>query len=224
MLDQADLAQLVGEIYDAALEPERWQGVMGRIGDLFGGAASIVAVFEPLAGPTFAPAARLDPAYLAVLERKHSDPAKNPTLSRHLGMPLGQPAIGAKFHDRREFFRSEVYNDMLRPQGLQDGAATLLLRESDHCAAWNLMQPAGAEPMGEPEEDLLRLLAPHLQRAVQLLLRLDVLRTRAGAAEEALDRLPIGVALLSAKGWPIRLNRAAADPPEPRGRGHRGRQ
>ena len=210
MVEEGDLILwLVGEIYQAALEPGRWPALLESIGDLFGGAAGIMAVLAPPTGPTFAATACLDPALLTTLAQRHADPDTNPTLGRILRLPVGQPAIGAKFHDGQEFLRSAAYNDMLRPQGLQDGAAALLLREPDHVVTWNVMQPAGAEPMGRPEEDLLLVLTPHLRRAAQLLLRLDALRTRADAAEEALDRLPMGVILVGAAGRPIRLNRAA---------------
>ena len=208
MIDETALMLLVGAIYETALEPVGWPALIERIGDLFGGAASIVAVLASPTGPTFAATARLDPAFLPILAR-HSDPATNLTLARQLCMPVGQPMVSARFHERREFIRTEMYNDLLRPQGLLDGSAALLLREPDHLVIWNVLQPAGVEPMGEPEENLLRLLAPHLQRAVQLMLRMDVLKARTGAAEEALDRLPIGVILVDATGRPLRLNRTA---------------
>jgi DNA-binding CsgD family transcriptional regulator len=71
------------------------------------------------------------------------------------------------------------------------------------------MQPYGSEPFSDHDERVLRFLAPHLQRSVQLFMRLGALGARAQAAEEALDRIALGVALVSAKGQVLRLNRAA---------------
>jgi DNA-binding CsgD family transcriptional regulator/PAS domain-containing protein len=126
-----------------------------------------------------------------------------------LSHPVGEPIIGRKFHDRQEFLRTDLYNHLLRPQKLQDGSIALLLREPSECASWVVLQRDGAEPFSDDDERLLRFLAPHLQRSVQLFLRLGALDSRAQAAEEALDRIPLGVALVSAKGQVLRLNRAA---------------
>ena len=209
MIDETALTLLVGAIYEAVLEPGGWAHVLQRMGDLFGGAAGMLTVHKFPEGVRFATSARLDLGLQPLFDAEYSGPRRNPSVALLLRQPVGMPVIGSKFHDRREFYRSEIYDVFHRPQGLQDGAAALLLREPDHCAMWGLMQPEGAEPLAAEDEPLLLVLASHLQRAVQLMLRLDVLRARADAAEEALDRLPIGVILVDAAGRPLRLNRVA---------------
>ena len=177
-----------------------------------GGCASMLAVVQGQSDGALgfvAGSGQLDPHYLRIYSAIYAHPRNNPTLRRLLSQPVGEPIIGAKFHDRQEFFKTDFYNDLMRPQKLQDGSMTLLLREPSDCVAWGVMQPDGAEPFSDHDECLLRFLAPHLQRAFQLLLRLGALDARAQAAEEALDRLPLGVALVSAKGEVLRLNRAA---------------
>jgi DNA-binding CsgD family transcriptional regulator len=52
-------------------------------------------------------------------------------------------------------------------------------------------------------------LVTHLQRSVQLFMHLGPLDARAQAAEEALDRVALGVVLVSAKGQVLWLNRTA---------------
>lgn len=209
MIDETALTLLVGAIYETALEPAGWAHVLQRMGDLFGGAAGMLAVHKFLEGVRFAASARLDLGLQPLFDAEYSGPRRNPSIALLLRQPVGVPVIGSKFHDRREFYRSEIYDVFHRPQRLQDGAAALLLREPDHCAMWGLMQPEGAEPLAAQDEPLLLVLASHLQRAVQLMLRLDVLRARADAAEEVLDRLPIGVILVDAAGRPLRLDRVA---------------
>jgi PAS domain-containing protein len=117
--------------------------------------------------------------------------------------------IDRQLYDRQKFLRSDLYNNVLRPQKLQDGSITLLLHEPSEFVTWGVMQPDGAEPFNDDDERLLRFLAPHLQRSVQLFLRLGALDARVQAAEEALDRIPLGVALVSAQAQVLRLNRAA---------------
>jgi hypothetical protein len=44
MASEGEVTHLLSEIYDAALEPERWADLLGHIGDALGGCASMLAV------------------------------------------------------------------------------------------------------------------------------------------------------------------------------------
>jgi hypothetical protein len=113
MASEAELTHLLGEIYDAALKPERWSDVLGRIGDALGGCASMVNVqrLDDGAVGFVAGSRRMDPHFTRIYADIYAD---NPTLRRMLHRPVGEPIIGRKFHDRQEFFRTEFYNDLLR--------------------------------------------------------------------------------------------------------------
>jgi DNA-binding CsgD family transcriptional regulator len=212
MASEAELMHLLSGIYDAALEPERWPDVLNHIADAMGSCASILGVHRLPDGAAtgfVAGSCQIDLHYLSVYNANHACPENNPTLSRVLSHPIGEPIIDRKLSDRQKFLRSDLYNDVLRPQRLQDGSLTLLLHEPGEFVTWGIMQRDGAESFNDDDERLLRFLAPHLQRSVQLFLRLGALDARAQAVEEVLDRIPLGVALVSAKGQVLRLNRAA---------------
>jgi DNA-binding CsgD family transcriptional regulator len=63
----------------------------------------------------------------------------------------------------------------------------------------------------EAETRLFGYLIPHLQRAFQLHRRLVDMRTEHELAVEALDRVPVGVLILDAKGKAILVNRSARE-------------
>ena len=64
-------------------------------------------------------------------------------------------------------------------------------------------------PFAEQETALLKLLMPHLQRALQLHRRLAVLEAQGSASLEVLDHLAAGIVLVKANGQVLFLNRAA---------------
>jgi DNA-binding CsgD family transcriptional regulator/PAS domain-containing protein len=209
MRDELQLAGLIGDIYGAALQPEQWPGVLDRVSDAFGGAAVIMAVQNLPRGAGFVAMSRLDAALLPLFQGRYADLRHNPPLANLMRRPTGTAVIGKEFHDRRELFRTDLYNDLMRPQRLQDGAMAMLLRERDHVALVSLMQREGAERFDERDRDHLNLLVPHLQRSLLVFLRLGVLDADRHAARAALDRLPMGVALVGGNGRVLQLNRAA---------------
>lgn len=205
-----EASELIAGFYEAALTPTHWPEVLHRLGRLFGGSTVMFGVQDRRAGPTYMAHARFDPAYLAVFHALNVDPRHNKPLRALLSAPVGVPQLAVDVSWRDEFVRSEAFDLLMRPQGLQDGAQMTLVQDPDHFVALSLMQPLGSEPFDEADRALMLHLLPHLQRAAQVMLRLGSLTTQVQALEEALDRLPLGIVLVDAAGRPIELNRIAA--------------
>ncbi|MDA2927971.1 helix-turn-helix transcriptional regulator, partial [Acidobacteria bacterium AH-259-G07] len=66
-----------------------------------------------------------------------------------------------------------------------------------------------AKPFAEEELSLLKILMPHLQRALQLHQRITSLQIQQKAASDALNRWSLGVILLDDKGQVLLMNRSA---------------
>ena len=84
-----------------------------------------------------------------------------------------------------------------------------VLRTPDYIVPLGIVRQAGSERPDRQDLKLLRRLLPHMQRSVQLYLRLASLEARGSVAEEALDHLAFGVILLDAGGKVLFLNRSA---------------
>lgn len=209
MADEARLLAAIGDIYDAALVPERWPGVLERIGDLMNGSAVMFGVHAADGATSFVTSSRLDPAYMELFRARYDEPSSNQVLCGMLELPAGVPVLEADWNERDEFFRSGVYNDLIRPLGLRDGAMAVITRGADHLVPLSVMQRRNAELFGEEDRQLLQLLLPHLKRAAQIFLRIGMIEAQRGALQETLDRLPLGVVLLDAAGRVLQLNKAA---------------
>jgi DNA-binding CsgD family transcriptional regulator len=112
-----------------------------------------------------------------------------------------------------ELLRTEFYNDWLRPQGVLHGFGSVLHKSAPTEVASSLggFREKSRGPFEKDELERIRLLVPHLQRALAIHRRLQEVKLRAGAAEEALDRILGGVILLDDRGIPIVTNRSAAE-------------
>jgi PAS domain-containing protein len=208
-MGESRLDDLIGLFYDAATAPELWPTALQALGDALGGCALVMSILSPREGVKFAATVRIDPDYRTLIEQRFASPETNPLVAAMPRLPVTVPVARAAILPDREYLGGELYNEVFRPQGLAHAAAACLLRTPDHTVPLGIVRQAGRERPDRRDLDLLERLLPHMQRAVQLHLRLASLQARSSAAEEALDHLPCGVVLVDACGKVLFLNRAA---------------
>jgi DNA-binding CsgD family transcriptional regulator len=201
--------RLVGLLYDAATAPELWPAALEALGDALGGCALVMSILSPRDGLKFAATVRIDPDYRAIIEQRYAGPATNPLVAAMPRLPVTVPVAREAILPDREYLGGELYNEVFRPQGLTHAAVACVLRTPDHIVPLGIVRQAGSERPDRRDLRLLRRLLPHMQRSVQLSLRLGSLEARGSVAEEALDHLPLGVILVDAGGKVLFLNRSA---------------
>jgi DNA-binding CsgD family transcriptional regulator len=106
---------------------------------------------------------------------------------------------------------TEFYNDWMRPQGLAHLFTAFLCRPDSRQPVSEIggLRERSAGPLQGEDLTPLRMLVPHLQRALAIHSRVEGAEVRAGAAEEALDRILGGVILLDERGAPVAINQTA---------------
>lgn len=209
IMHEARLDHLIGLLYDAAAAPELWPTALEAVGDALGGCALVMSILSPREGVKFAATVRIDPDYRALIERRYASPETNPLVAAMPRLPAAVPVVREAILPDREYLRGELYNEVFRPQHLAHAAVACVLRTPDHTVPLGIVRQAGNERPDRHDLDLLGRLLPHMQRSVQLYLRLASLEARWSAAEEALDHLPFGVILVDARGKVLFLNRSA---------------
>jgi len=109
-----------------------------------------------------------------------------------------------------ELKRTEWYHDFLKPQGLETGVGATLVSEPGRVVAVSVLC---ANPTGEGAAPALvaRLAAcvPHLLRAIQVNRALDYAALERRGAENALERLGIGVIIATKEGRVLLTNPVA---------------
>ncbi|MDU6748397.1 MAG: LuxR family transcriptional regulator, partial [Bradyrhizobium sp.] len=91
MADADDVLDLVGDIYDAALDPLRWPEVVGRAGQFVGGQVASIFSKSPIAGGgDVLCQSGIDPHYCQLYFDKYVklDPATTGQYFAEIGQPI----------------------------------------------------------------------------------------------------------------------------------------
>jgi PAS domain-containing protein len=205
-----ELLDLVGDIYQAGLEPEHWSDTIARMSRLFD--ADMACIYTPFpARPEQAVylthnfTREMEEAYSAYYHR--IDEWTNHAL-RQKRYIQGTVALGEEIVPQAELRRTEYYNDFLKLHDMEWMVTTALLDGRAEGAATHM---SFTRHRDRPAYDgdgkrLIALLAPHVRRALLTHWRLAEARLGGAAREAALDHLGHGVLLLDETGRAVYLN------------------
>jgi DNA-binding CsgD family transcriptional regulator len=153
---------------------------------------------------------RLSPDGIDVYQRYfHAlDPWAKATGQRGLGK-AGAVLNGDQLISFRDLTRTEYYADYARKHELVRMLAGVVIARGPVLSVISVLRSEEAKPFGAEEEQLLRLLMPHLERALEMRSKMEGLQLMHAASTDALDRMPTGVLLVDAEGRILLANRAA---------------
>ncbi len=205
---EQDVLDMIGRIYDAALEPRLWSSVTQRLTDkLNARSGNLYVVDMQCADVGFHAHANIDPAGFRQYEEHYV--ALDVWNDWFLQAPPDRPYLTQQIFSDQAFARTEFCNDFLRPNDIFYAVGGFVLNQDGLCVLSGVHRPQGAEPFGELELRIMDTLFPHMARALQLTYRLELLKTDRDAGADALDRLPMGVILVDRGGRVVAINRAA---------------
>ena len=200
------VVDLVGAIYDAALDAELWPEVLNRIGDAVGGPEAIFGVYDPPTGLSNLLAPRTDPA------RVNSLPdwaPRNPLLPHGGDHAPGKVFTVADFITTEEFTATEFYNEWWLPAGYDtEPLTTNLLIDSGARGIFMIHGLLNRPPFGSDQKRLFAVMAQHLVRAIALQRRLYHLTFASESVFAGFDDLDQGFLLVDAQARPVFANRA----------------
>jgi len=207
---EAVILELVGLIYDAAVDAARWPAFLERLAQLLKGDATKLWMQDVRTHQQgdLTPPPGLDPHYQRLYDEHYA--TRNVFLQR--GASLLQTGTVwpsqrlCPDHDAR---RSEFFNEWVAPQGLGYGLLGVLFREASVTAMLGVMRPQGAPSFDSEALALVRTLVPHLQRAIDVHRRIATLETRERATRELLDRWTMGAILVDRQQRTAFVNRRA---------------
>jgi DNA-binding CsgD family transcriptional regulator/PAS domain-containing protein len=207
MVATDQLPELLGLVYDAALDWQAWPVALTRLADAIGGWAVRLGVHDTETQAFTGAFPRTDPAYV----RTYLDhwASRNTTWQRAAQEPTGAILRGYEHITREELVRTEFYNDWIRPQEIDWVLGAKLLQEGSTSAILTTYRPLRLGDFDAEQIAFWRAFVPHLQRALQLQLRLATLEAKSASSLEVLNRLRQGVLLVDAAAKVIFANRSA---------------
>ncbi len=188
----------VALIYDAALDPARMPSAIEAMSRATGAVGGLLGIYDICTGEGHAPWIHgLDPQLLTLFEQHY---VLNPwtELVRRKAV-VGQVLPSEPFIDAHALRRTAFHRDILAPQRIVGQSFNLLRGDGRFTVGLSLMY---TEPGLGTRPQVLRIhrqLGEHVDRAFELMRRLNSLRERLDTAESALDRHRCAVFVLDGR-------------------------
>jgi DNA-binding CsgD family transcriptional regulator/PAS domain-containing protein len=206
------ISNLIGAIYDCVITPERWTGVLDEICAGFGfatGALSVAsltnmkAAVNAVSGSDLAEMAQNGIAYGADIIELWGGP------ERIQHYPLGEPIVQSLAVPQDIISGNRYYREWALPKGLFDAVAVGLVRDKMMIGNAIFSQHQSAGPIGDAQIDGLRVLAPHIRRAVTISNLFDMKAVEAATFAATVEVLTVGVILADEDSKIVHTNAAA---------------
>ena len=207
MGDVERISSLTGDIYDAALEPALWPDVLGRTARFVGGPSA--ALYSKTAGGENGDVAcfcGFEPdfvrSYCDVYFRM--DPANN----SHFFAPLAQPVATTAVISSAEFQKTRYFREWSKPQGLVDCLNVVIDKSEAGVTLLGVSRHACSGVADDAAQQRMRLIAPHIRRAVLIARQIDRKTAEAAVLTDSLDGIAAGVFLVDGTGRLVQANEA----------------
>ena len=208
-MDQAEqLSELIGEIYDAALDPSLWSDVLGKCGRFVGGPVAAIFAKSPtaLSGTVYYHSAGRDPSYRQLYFDKYIK--FDPTTTAQYFSDVEQPMAVADIMPYQEFLETRFYKEWCRPQGMVDAVTAVLDKSVTSAALFVVFRYQSEGVVDDEMRRRMRLVVPHIRRAVLIGRLVDLRATDAASLADTLDGLSAAMCAVNADGRIVHANAA----------------
>ena len=200
-----DLSDLIGSIYDCALDPQRWLDTCRKVADLCESTAGGLCVHDLRQ-------VQNDQLFVfgyqpQFLEKLGSHYAQSPMAGADIVSAVGD--VSALSMDHFHLRETRFFREVLEPFGLQDMLWFPALRTGGRMASIHASRSEKEPHFQKCDISLFKLLSPHVCRALAISDALDIRALRSEMLEKTLDGLVAGVFLTARDGHVIYMNHAA---------------
>jgi len=219
--DNTNYDVLLDQIYDAALDPRRWQDVLESLNTMLN-SRGFALFFQDRNTVRFNQFMGLDASQVAAYANHYG--LINPWVPAFARAPRSVTSAH-ELMGQSDLERTEFYNDWLNPLGLHDAIGLPIRQDGGAFFLASGLRDKKAGYYTAAEKRLARRVTPHMKRAAQICERLYMAQFLRDGLVEGMDSLAIGVLLLDGDCRVLFANRVA-DAILKRGDGlthHRGR-
>jgi DNA-binding CsgD family transcriptional regulator/PAS domain-containing protein len=201
-----ELSSLIGDVYDAAIDPSQWQAVLAKTRDFVGGASA--ALFSKDATRkslnVFYEDGALDPHYRQLYFEKYVK--LDPFTTGHVFAEIEQPISTVDLLPYEEFQETRFCKEWARPQGLVDFVCAALDKSATSTAMFGVFRHERHGLVDDETRRRMRLIVPHIRRAVLISRTIDLKSAEAATFADTLDGLAAGMFLVNEAGQIVHAN------------------
>jgi DNA-binding CsgD family transcriptional regulator/PAS domain-containing protein len=202
--DQQQLSDLIGVVYDAAIDPSRWEDAIARAAQFVGGTGG--GLFCKDVGVPHASIPHRvgfqTPLPVALFQQIY------PAAEGHFLGDLEQPIATTDLMSFGELAESELYRQWAEPQGLVDFLSAVVDRTTISAAIFGIFRHERNGVVNDHARRQMRLIAPHVRRAVLIGRMFEFKAAEVATFVDTFDGLGAGMFLVDAAGRLIHANAA----------------
>ena len=211
MREAEELSQVVGDIYDASLDPALWPTAIESICRYVGADSASMHSQDAISRATDAlfwwGRASSAPHYFQAYVEKYGK--INPIFPGVIFFDIEQPVAVPDVISCEEFVQTRFFREWLAPQSLMDGLFSNLEKGVTSCAVFTAMRHAAQGPVDDLMRRRFELITPHVRRSMLIGKVINLHRVEAAALADALDELASGMFIVDSTGRIIHANVAA---------------
>ena len=201
------LSELIGDIYDAAIDPALWNDVVGRAGFFVGGQVATIFSKSPVAasGHVYYDSG-IDPEYRRLYFEKYVK--LDPTTAGQYFAEVGQPVSVTDLMPYDEFRETRFYHEWVKPQGLVDFVSAVLDKSATTAAMFGVFHYERDGLVDDDTRTRMRLIVPHIRRAVLIGRLIDLKSAESASFADTLDGMSSGLCMVDGMGRIVHANTA----------------
>ncbi|MFY9835197.1 MAG: LuxR C-terminal-related transcriptional regulator [Xanthobacteraceae bacterium] len=196
---------LIGDIYDAALDPMLWGDVLRKARGFVGGYHAALSWKDAVAkrGGSYFDDGDMVPSYRQLYFDKYVK--LDPFTTAQFFAEIGEPKSIFEVLPHSEYVETRVYKEWARPQGLVDAVMALLDKSTTSVGFFVVFRHEFAD---DETYRRMRLLIPHIRRATLIGKVIDLKKAEAASLADTLDGISAGMFLVDATGHIVHTNAA----------------
>ena len=206
MTEIEQIQALIGDIYDAALDPTRWSGALVKARDFVGGSAATLFAKDAgsKTGMVFYYGGEIDLHYTQTYFEKYVK--LDPSNTAHVMAEVEQPVCTADFMPHEEFFETRFYKEWAQPQGLIDFVTAALDKSATSAALFGVFRKEEHGFVDDETRWRMRQIVPHIRRAVLIGRVIELKTAEAATFADTFDGLSAGMFFVDAAGRIVHAN------------------
>jgi DNA-binding CsgD family transcriptional regulator len=198
------IPSLIGDVYEAILDKSAWSGLFENLAQFVGAQAGALLWKRDSRSTDVIHTTGIKSPDLDLYKERYAklDPTTKPLLLRD----VGEVASTTELVSYSEYVESRFYKEWVKPQGFLDSWHATLEKSaatSVHLIFWRKGK-IGVE--GDATRDRMRLIVPHLRRAVLISNMVDHGKAQAALFGDTLDGIAAGLFLVDASGRILHAN------------------
>jgi DNA-binding CsgD family transcriptional regulator len=209
----ARISDLIGLIYDCAIEPSRWPLALAEICRTIECVSGLILLLDLVNSQhRFAYTWGLSPDW----QQRYFEHSEHFTgfYSRAFSRDIcvdGEPLLLSRLMPRVGARGQHVYDTWTRPQGLSEMMQTVVLRQRRRLAVFGANRHKSAGELTTDQLTIMRLLVPHIRRAVTIIDILDVKNIEIASLKATLDTFNAGILVVADEAYILHANNSASE-------------